>query len=157
MRLHPILGYTKMHRGIEFAAPPGTPIMAASDGIVERAGPSGAYGNFVLLHHAGVFETAYAHMSHIARGIRPGTHVRQGEVIGFVGATGRATGPHLHYEVRIKGAPVNPLSGKSSPGTALAGRDVPSFHAATAALDHQVQALRAAQRVAEVPLPRAQQ
>jgi len=157
MRLHPILGYTKMHRGIDFAVPPGTPIMAASDGVVERAGPSGAYGNFVLLHHAGIVETAYAHMSRIAGGIRPGAHVRQGEVIGFVGATGRATGPHLHYEVRIKGAPVNPLSVKSQPGQPLIGRDLVAFGAAADLVDRQVVRLRATTQVAEVPMRRTQQ
>jgi murein DD-endopeptidase MepM/ murein hydrolase activator NlpD len=154
LRLHPILGYTKMHRGIDFAAPPGTPVMAASDGIVEEAGASGSYGNLVVIHHAGAYETAYAHMSRIARSLRPGTPVRQGEVIGFVGATGRATGPHLHFELRVKGEPVNPMSVKSEPHQALAERDLPAFHAVVAAVNDEVLQLRAATLVAGLPAHR---
>jgi murein DD-endopeptidase MepM/ murein hydrolase activator NlpD len=151
MRLHPILGYTKMHRGVDFAAPPGAPIMAASDGVVASAGPSGAYGNLVVLRHAGIYETAYAHMSRIARGVKPGTPVRQGEVIGYVGATGSATGPHLHYEVRIKGEPINPVAIKTRPGQALAGKDVVLFPVLAQAVDRQRAALRQAVIVAGTP------
>jgi murein DD-endopeptidase MepM/ murein hydrolase activator NlpD len=133
MRLHPILGYTKMHRGVDFAAPRGAPIMAAGDGVVESAGMAGAYGNLVVLKHDGAYETAYAHMSRIARGVRPGTRVRQGEVIGYVGATGRATGPHLHwglnwYQLRLDPALVvgpmpapSPASGDAARTTAPGG------------------------------------
>jgi murein DD-endopeptidase MepM/ murein hydrolase activator NlpD len=154
MRLHPILGYSKMHRGVDFAAPPGTPIMAASDGVIEQAGWSGAYGNLVVIQHAGAYETAYAHLSHVARGVRPGAPVRQGEVIGFVGATGRATGPHLHFELRVKGEPVNPMSVKSEPRQALAPRDLLAFHAAVAAINDEVLQLRAATLVAGLPAHR---
>ncbi len=156
MRLHPILGYTKMHRGVDFAAPRGTPIMAASDGLVEEAGRKGNYGNFVLIRHDGVYETAYAHLSRFTRGLRPGTPVHQGEVIGFVGATGRATGPHLHFEVRVGGEQVNPMSVKSEAGQALAGADLVAFRTATEVIDHEVQGLRAATLVASVPFRRAQ-
>ncbi len=151
MRLHPILGYTKMHRGVDFAAPPGSPIMAAGDGVVESAGMAGAYGNLVLLKHDGAYETAYAHMSRIARGLRPGTRVRQGEVIGYVGATGRATGPHLHYEVRLQGQPMNPISVKTGPGQPLAGTDADRFQAAVQATERELLARRQATIVADVP------
>jgi murein DD-endopeptidase MepM/ murein hydrolase activator NlpD len=151
MRLHPILGYTKLHRGIDFAAPPGAPIMAASDGVVASAGPSGAYGNLVVLRHAGVYETAYAHMSRIARAITPGTPVRQGEVIGYVGATGRATGPHLHYEVRINGEPIDPVAIETQPGQALAGQDLVRFPELARTVDRQLAALRRAVVVAGTP------
>jgi len=151
MRLHPILGYTKMHRGIDFAAPRGTPIMAASDGVVEEAGWRGDYGNFILIRHDGDYETAYAHLSRLTRGLRPGTPVRQGEVIGFVGATGRATGPHLHFEVRVRGEQVNPLSVKSEAGQRLAGRDLVAFWMTAQTIDREVQGMRAATLLASVP------
>jgi murein DD-endopeptidase MepM/ murein hydrolase activator NlpD len=151
MRLHPILGYSKMHRGVDFAAPAGTPIMAAGDGVVESAGPAGAYGNLVVLKHDGIYETAYAHMSRIARGMRRGTHVRQGEIIGYVGATGRATGPHLHYEVRVNGEPTNPIAVKIRPGLRLAGAEAAKFHVTAQAIDRELLALRAATIVADVP------
>jgi murein DD-endopeptidase MepM/ murein hydrolase activator NlpD len=148
MRLHPILGYTAMHRGVDFAAPPGSPIAAASDGVVESAGPSGTYGNLVVLRHAGVVATAYAHMSRIARGMKPGVRVRQGEVIGYVGATGRATGPHLHFEIRIDGEPVDPVSIQARSGQPLDRGDVVLFRRLAEAVDRQVVALRQARIVA---------
>jgi murein DD-endopeptidase MepM/ murein hydrolase activator NlpD len=142
MRLHPILGYSTMHRGIDFGAATGTPIMAAGDGIVEKAGPNAGYGNFVLLRHNATYETAYGHMSRFASGIKPGVHVRQGQVIGYVGATGLATGPHLHYEVRIRDDQVNPLTIKMMPGPTLAGLELRAFHAVADELDRQVVSLR---------------
>jgi murein DD-endopeptidase MepM/ murein hydrolase activator NlpD len=148
MRLHPILGYTAMHRGVDFAAPPGSPIAAASDGVVESAGPSGTYGNLVVLRHAGVVATAYAHMSRIARGMKPGVRVRQGEVIGYVGATGRATGPHLHFEIRIDGEPVDPVSIQARSGQPLDRGDVVLFRRLVEAVDRQVVVLRQARIVA---------
>ena len=151
MRHHPILGYTKMHRGVDFAAPSGTPIMAAGDGIVREAGHHGDYGNLVVLRHNGTYETAYAHMSYVARGIRPGQRVHQGQVIGYVGATGRATGPHLHYEVRINGSATNPMSVKMQPGQQLAGKELAAFHAVADAVDHQLLVLHGQTAVAAVP------
>jgi len=145
MRFHPILGYTKMHRGVDFAAPSGTPIMAAGDGVVRDAGWHGDYGNLVVLKHTGTFETAYAHMSRIATGLHPGQHVRQGQVIGYVGATGRATGPHLHYEIRIRGQATNPMLVKMQPGQQLVGKELADFRAAADSLDHRLLALRAGQ------------
>jgi len=141
-RMHPILGYTRMHRGVDFGAVQGTPIMAAGDGVVEQAGPDRGYGNFVLLRHNGTYETAYAHMSRFGSGIRPGARVHQGQVIGYVGMTGLATGPHLHYEVRIAGTQVNPLSVKMAPGRNLAGNELRAYHAVTDEVDRQLLSLR---------------
>ena len=153
MRYHPILGYTAMHRGVDFAVPKGTPIMAAGDGIVEIEARGGSYGNLVVLRHRNGYETAYAHMSRFARGIKRGTHVHQGEVIGYVGATGRATGPHLHYEVRVHGTAVNPLNVKMPSHERLAGRALTVFLAATRSIDHEFLALRRDAILAAAPTP----
>ena len=142
MRMHPILGYSTMHRGIDFGAAAGTPIMAAGDGVVEQAGVQGGYGNLVLLRHNATYETAYGHMNRFASAIKPGVRVRQGQVIGYVGATGLATGPHLHYEVRINRDQVNPLSIKMMPGPKLAGPQLQAFRALADELDRQVLSLR---------------
>ena len=141
MRLHPILGYSRMHKGVDFGAAQGTPIMAAGDGVVEKAGPAAGYGNFVLLRHSGTYETAYAHMSRFAGGIRPGARVHQGQIIGYVGATGMATGPHLHYEVRVNGTEVNPAAVKFQPGRNLMGAELRLFRAEAEQLDRQLAAL----------------
>jgi murein DD-endopeptidase MepM/ murein hydrolase activator NlpD len=127
MRRHPILGYSRMHRGTDFAAPTGTPILAAGDGVVERAGPFSSFGNYVRIRHANGYETAYAHMSRFARGMRAGGRVRQGQVIGYVGTTGRSTGPHLHYEVLRRGQQVNPMSLRVANGRNLTGRALELF------------------------------
>lgn len=127
MRRHPILGYSRMHRGTDFAAPTGTPILAAGDGVVERAGPFSSFGNYVRIRHANGYETAYAHMSRFARGMRAGARVRQGQIIGYVGTTGRSTGPHLHYEVLRRGQQVNPMSLRVANGRNLTGRALELF------------------------------
>ncbi|MGE5503953.1 MAG: peptidoglycan DD-metalloendopeptidase family protein [Actinomycetota bacterium] len=127
MRHHPILGYSKMHKGIDFGVPTGTPIMAAGDGTIEMAGSNGAYGNYVRIRHSSGYATAYAHMSRFAQGIHTGKRILQGQIVGYVGATGRATGPHLHYEVMIGNAQVNPMSIKMPTGTKLAGRELDRF------------------------------
>jgi murein DD-endopeptidase MepM/ murein hydrolase activator NlpD len=127
MRRHPLLGYNKMHTGIDFGAPFGTQIRAAGNAKVEVAGRFGAYGIAVKLQHSGKYETLYAHMSRLADGIRPGAKVRQGQVLGYVGSTGRSTGPHLHYEVRMNNRPVNPTRVKASGSRQLAGKDLKSF------------------------------
>ncbi len=142
VRLHPILGYSLMHRGVDFAAPTGTPIMAAGDGVVEKTGPAPGFGNYVLLRHNATYETAYAHMSRFAAGLRPGSHVQQGQIIGYVGATGRATGPHLHYEVHVNAVQVNPLSIKMEPGRKLAGAGLAAFQATVEEVDRQLLSLR---------------
>jgi murein DD-endopeptidase MepM/ murein hydrolase activator NlpD len=129
MRRHPILGYSRMHTGVDFAAPKGTPILAAGSGVVVRAGYYGGYGNYVELKHTATISTAYGHMSRIGRGIRRGVHVRQGQVIGYVGSTGLATGPHLHYEFHRRGRPVNPLTQRASTRRHLTGRDMKRFSA----------------------------
>ncbi len=108
MRRHPVLGYSKMHKGMDFAAARGTPIMAAGNGTVEYAARMGSYGNYVKIKHASGYKTAYAHMKGFANGIRKGARVRQGQIIGYVGTTGRSTGPHLHYEVLQGSKQVNP-------------------------------------------------
>jgi murein DD-endopeptidase MepM/ murein hydrolase activator NlpD len=150
MRLHPILGYSTMHRGIDFGAAPGTPIMAAGEGAVEKAGPNAGYGNLVVIRHNATYETAYAHMSRFAAGIKPGVHVRQGQVIGYVGATGLATGPHLHYEVRIHSDQVNPITIKMMPGPTLAGSELRVFHTVADELDRQVLSHRQDRLIAAV-------
>lgn len=108
IRRHPILGYTKMHQGIDFAAPTGTPILAAGNGYIKKRGYLGSYGNYVLIQHNKEYASAYAHMSRFATGLSTGSRVKQGQVIGYIGRTGRATGPHLHYEIHYKGKQVNP-------------------------------------------------
>ena len=128
-RRHPILGYTRMHRGIDFAAPRGTPIMAAGDGVIERAGRNGAYGTYVRIRHNANYKTAYGHLKSTAKGIRRGRRVRQGQTIGYVGSTGRSTGPHLHYEVLASGRQVNPMRVKLPSGRQLAGAELARFKA----------------------------
>lgn len=135
MRRHPILGYNRMHQGVDFAAPTGTPIYAAGDGRVEVAGRNGGYGNYVRIRHTNEYSTAYAHMSRFAKGIAPGKRVRQGQVIGYVGTTGRSTGPHLHYEVLRSGAQINPLKLKQPPNHQLAGADLERFREEMARID----------------------
>ena len=124
-RKHPVLGYTKMHKGLDFAAPHGTPIYAAGNGTIQYAGRKGAYGNFVLIRHNANYSTAYAHMKRVntARGRR----VKQGQVIGYVGTTGRSTGPHLHYEIRRSGRQVNPFKVKMPSGRKLKGQELAAF------------------------------
>ncbi|MBL1147677.1 MAG: M23 family metallopeptidase [Pseudomonadota bacterium] len=128
MRKHPVLGYSKMHRGLDFAAPTGTPIYAAGDGRIAYLGTKGGYGKFIKIrHHAGL-ETAYAHMSRYKKGLTSGARVKQGEIIGYVGTTGRSTGPHLHYEVVVNGHQADPRKVKMQEGKKLAGKDLEIFH-----------------------------
>jgi murein DD-endopeptidase MepM/ murein hydrolase activator NlpD len=127
MRNHPLLGYSKMHTGIDFGVPYGTPIRAAGNGTIEKSGRAGAYGNRVQIAHQGEYSTLYAHMSRIANGITVGARVRQGQVIGYVGSTGRSTGPHLHYEIRINDKPVNPLKVRVAGGKQLNNKALALF------------------------------
>jgi murein DD-endopeptidase MepM/ murein hydrolase activator NlpD len=127
MRRHPILGYSKMHKGVDFAAATGTPIYAAGDGVVEFAGTKGAYGKYVMIRHNSRLHTAYGHMSRIAKGLRSGMRVKQRQVIGYVGSTGRSTGPHLHYEVHVNRQQVNPRGLNLPTGIELAGKDRRKF------------------------------
>ncbi len=137
MRRHPVLGYSRMHKGLDFAAPTGTPIMAAGDGVVEFAGAARGFGRLVKLKHFGPYETYYGHMSRIAKGIRPGAHVKQGQIIAYVGSAGMATGPHLHYEVRVNGKPINPASNKVPINKTLEGKALAAFERARDGIDHQ--------------------
>jgi murein DD-endopeptidase MepM/ murein hydrolase activator NlpD len=134
-RLHPILGYTALHKGVDFAAPTGTPIQAAGDGVIDMRGWFGGYGNYVRIKHNPEYATAYGHMSRFAPGIAEGTRVRQGQVIGYVGSTGRSTGPHLHYEILRRGAQVNPTGVKFQTGRKLDGAELTRFRQTRAATD----------------------
>jgi len=120
-RKHPILGYLKMHTGVDWAAPNGTPIYASGNGTIEKAGWESGYGKYVRLRHTNGYETAYGHMSGFARGIKPGVRVRQGQVIGYVGSTGLSTGAHLHYEIMVNGHFVDPMRIKLPRGRVLDG------------------------------------
>jgi len=135
MRKHPVLGYTRAHQGIDFGAGTGTPILAAGDGVIVEAGRKGGYGNWLRIRHSGGWDTGYGHISRFAKGMRPGMRVRQGQVVAYVGATGLATGPHLHYEIFQKNRRVNPLSAKVPQGTVLAGRELKRFQAERAHID----------------------
>ena len=123
MRKHPIDGFNKMHRGTDFAAPKGTPIMASGNGIIKKVGWCGGGGNCIKIKHNSTYETVYAHMSKFARGIKKGVRVKQGQTIGYVGSTGKSTGPHLHYEVIINGKKVNSQKLKLPSGKILKGNE----------------------------------
>jgi murein DD-endopeptidase MepM/ murein hydrolase activator NlpD len=127
IRRHPILGYTKMHTGVDWATATGTPIFAAGNGVVEKAQWESGYGKFVMIRHNNGYETAYGHMTAFARGIEEGTKVRQGQVIGFVGSTGLSTGAHVHFEIRINGRFVDPMRIKLPRGRELAGQMLNTF------------------------------
>ena len=123
MRKHPIDGFNKMHKGTDFAAPLGTPIMASGSGVIKKAGWCGGGGNCVVIKHNSTYQTIYAHMSKFAKGIRGGVRVKQGQTIGYVGSTGKSTGPHLHYEVLINGKRVNSQTLKLPSGKILKGNE----------------------------------
>ena len=126
-RKHPVLGYTKLHRGIDFAAPAGTPIFAAGDGIVEKAGWNGSYGRYIRIRHTGTYKTAYAHLSGIHKRIKIGSRISQGKIIGYVGSSGRSTGAHLHYEVLRNDKQVNPMNIKLPAGKNLNKKYLSAF------------------------------
>ena len=135
MRKHPIDGFNKMHRGTDFAAPMGTPIMASGDGVVKKAGWCGGGGNCVKIKHNSTYQTIYAHMSKFARGIKTGVRVKQGQTIGYVGSTGKSTGPHLHYEVIVNGKKVNSQKLKLPSGKILKGKERKNFETKKIKLD----------------------
>ncbi|MEK9732588.1 MAG: M23 family metallopeptidase [Pelagibacteraceae bacterium] len=135
MRKHPILGYNKMHRGTDFAAPKGTPIMASGSGVIEMSKWNGAYGKYIRIRHNSKYKTAYAHLSGYARGIKKGAKVRQGQIIGYVGSTGRSTGPHLHYEVLVNGKRKNSQRLKLPSGRTLRGEDREKFEISRIKID----------------------
>lgn len=125
MRFHPLLGYSRLHKGVDYGAASGTPIVAVADGRVVFSGWHGGHGNFVKLEHAGGLGSGYGHMSRIA--VRSGTYVRQGQLIGYVGSTGLSTGPHLHFEVYKNGAAVNPTGVSFISQPQLAGAELRKF------------------------------
>lgn len=127
-RRHPILGYVKMHTGVDWAAPRGTPIIASGNGVVEKAGWAGGYGRQTIIRHANGYETSYNHQSSIAKGVVPGARVRQGQVIGYVGSSGLATGDHLHYELIVNGRKVDPMRVRLPVGRVLKGEDLEAFN-----------------------------
>tara|TARA_B100001248_G_scaffold261871_1_gene254730 strand:- start:7108 stop:8415 length:1308 start_codon:yes stop_codon:yes gene_type:complete len=142
MRKHPILGYNKMHRGTDFAAPSGTPIMASGSGTVTRARWCGGGGNCVKIKHNSTYETVYAHMKSFARGVKEGRKVKQGQIIGYVGSTGLSTGPHLHYEVIVNGKKVNSQRLKLPSGKILKGDEREKFELARIKIDLKLSELR---------------
>ena len=127
MRKHPISGFNKMHKGVDFAAPTGTPVYAGGNGIIEMVGVNGGYGKYIRIRHNNEYKTAYAHLSSYRKGISKGIRVNQGEVIGYVGSTGRSTGPHLHYEIIYQNKQVNPLKLKLPSGKILTGGELVRF------------------------------
>ncbi len=142
MRKHPILGYNKMHRGTDFAAPSGTPIMASGSGTVIRARWCGGGGNCVKIKHNSTYETIYAHMKSFAKGIKEGRKVKQGQIIGYVGSTGMSTGPHLHYEVIVNGKKVNSQKLKLPSGKILKGEERKEFEIKRIKIDLKLSELR---------------
>lgn len=147
-RRHPILGYTKMHTGVDWATAYGTPIFASGNGIVEKVGWEGGYGKYIRLKHNNGYETAYGHMSAYAKGIEPGKRVRQGQVIGFVGSTGQSTGAHVHYEILVNGRFVDPMRIRLPRGRSLEGTQMAAFEKERSRIDG-LMASRAAPRVSE--------
>lgn len=127
-RRHPILGYTRMHTGVDWAAPRGTPIIASGNGVVEKAGWAAGYGRQTIIRHSNGYETSYNHQSAIARGIKPGAKVRQGQIIGYVGSTGLSTGDHLHYELMVNGRKVDPMRVRLPVSRALEGKELEAFN-----------------------------
>ena len=142
MRKHPILGYNKMHRGTDFAAPSGTPIMASGSGTITRARWCGGGGNCVKIKHNSTYETIYAHMKAFAKGIKEGRKVKQGQIIGYVGSTGLSTGPHLHYEVIVNGKKVNSQKLKLPSGKVLKGKEREEFELKRIKIDLKLSELR---------------
>ncbi len=137
-RFHPILGYTRMHKGVDFAVPTGTPVMSAGAGTIKFMGRASGYGNFVLINHGNNYSTAYGHLSRFAPGMRQGARVRQGQVFAYSGMTGMATGPHLHYEIRVGAGQVNPLTVKMAQGRMLMGKLLRLFQEKRMEIDNLV-------------------
>jgi murein DD-endopeptidase MepM/ murein hydrolase activator NlpD len=159
MRMHPLLGYTRMHAGIDFGAPTGTPVFAAGSGVVKEERWAGGYGHWLKIEHQGGWATGYGHLSAYASGLHVGQHVQQGQVVAYVGSTGMSTGPHLHYEVMKGAEKLNPISAKVPQGTALGGRELAAFKAQKAHIDaliaHGAAADEGAFRSAKLEAPSA--
>ncbi len=138
MRKHPISGYNKMHKGVDFAAPTGTPIFAAGNGVVEYVGRNGGYGKYIRIRHDGTYKTAYAHLNGYKKGISSGVRVKQGDVIGYVGSTGKSTGPHLHYEIIVNGKQINPATLKLPSGRKLNEQQLNEFEILVSKIDKEI-------------------
>ena len=138
MRKHPISGYNKMHKGVDFAAPSGTPIFAAGNGVIEYAGRNGGYGKYIRIRHDSTYKTAYAHLKSYKKGISSGVRVKQGDVIGYVGSTGKSTGPHLHYEIIVNGVQINPALLKLPSGRKLNEQQLNEFKSLVLKIDEEV-------------------
>lgn len=141
-RRHPVLGYTRMHQGTDFGAPRGTPVYAAGDGVIEKAGWAGGYGKYVRIRHNSQYKTAYAHMRGFGAGIKAGVRVKQRQIIGYVGSTGRSTGPHLHYEVHYNGRQINPKKVRLPAGYRLKGPELERYNSVLATLRNRLATLR---------------
>jgi murein DD-endopeptidase MepM/ murein hydrolase activator NlpD len=152
-RRHPILGYVKMHTGVDWAAPYGTPIFASGNGVIETAGLEGGYGKYVRIKHNNGYETAYGHMSAFAKGMEAGKRVRQGQVIGFIGSTGQSTGPHVHYEILVNGRFVDPMRVKLPRGRSLEGPIMTGFEKERDRLDTMMNNRNGAARVSDASGP----
>ncbi len=150
MRRHPILGYSRMHKGIDFAVPKGTPVMAAGNGTITFEGVASGYGNFLKISHANGYATGYGHLSRFAPGIHIGSKVRQGQIVAYSGMTGLATGPHLHYEIFQNGSQVNPLKVKFAEGRKLAGNELRNFLTERLHIDAQMASMKLETKVADV-------
>ena len=150
MRIHPLLGYSKMHKGVDFGAPIGTPIFAAGSGTIEEIGFKNGFGRYIKIRHSGTLETAYGHMSRFNPHLYRGAHVNQGEVIAYVGMSGRATGPHLHFEVHINGTQVNPMSVKMPVGRVLEGQQMAQFKAGQARIHEEFNGLLSQKKTAQL-------
>ena len=149
-RKHPVLGYRLNHQGVDFSTGrSGTPIYAAGDGVIERSSRYGAYGNYIRIRHNSTYKTAYAHLSRYGRGIKSGVRVRQGQIIGYTGSTGRVTGPHLHYEVFVNGKRVNPVTLKLPTGKKLENAELAAFQTRRAEMNADLEALRQLQQLAQ--------
>jgi len=148
-RFHPILGYTRMHKGVDFAVPTGTPVMAAGAGTIQFMGRASGYGNFVKISHGNGYSTDYGHLSRFAPGMRRGARVRQGQVFAYSGMSGMATGPHLHYEILVNNTQVNPLKVKMAQGRQLAGRLLDAFRAKRVETDKMIAGLALETKVAD--------
>ncbi len=151
MRKHPILGYSKMHKGVDFAAATGTPVFAAGNGTIVKIGRNGGYGNYIQIKHSSGYATAYAHLSKFAKGLKKGSRIGQGDVIAYVGTTGRSTGPHLHYEVLVNGKQVNPADVKLPTGQTLTDKELRLFLARKDEIDALRRGLSAPVLVANRP------
>lgn len=150
MRFHPVLGYSRMHKGVDFAVPVGTPVMAAGSGVIKYEGRARGYGNFLIIKHTSEYSTAYGHLSRFAKGLHDGSHVHQGQIVAYSGNTGLTTGPHLHYEVRKYGHQINPLHLKiASAGIKLKGKELQAFLSQKHRIDSQRASLPLETKVAD--------